>query len=76
MVVVFAAAMVVVIPAVHHDAAVVLARARAGRVVVGQGWRGGACEKGRADGGDQETLHSLFLRLEVTRTFGQALPGR
>jgi hypothetical protein len=52
---------IAVAPAAHHDAAVVLPRACAGRVVVGQDWRGGAGEKGRAEGGDQETLHSLFL---------------
>ena len=52
---------VAVAPAAHHDAAVVLTWACAGRIVVGQSWRGGAGEKGRAQGGDQETLHSLFL---------------
>ena len=55
-------AMVVVamVPAVH-DAAMILARLSAGRIVVGQGGRGGRGEEGRAEGGDQETLHSLFL---------------
>jgi hypothetical protein len=52
---------VAVPPAAHHDAAVILPRGGAGRIVVGQGWRGGAGEKSRAEGGDQETLHSLFL---------------
>ena len=53
--------MIAVAPAAHDDAAVVLTWAGAGRVVVGQDWRGRADEKGRAEGGDQETLHSLFL---------------
>jgi hypothetical protein len=50
-----------VAPTAHDDAAMVLTWAGAGRIVVGQDWRGGAGEKGRAEGGDQETLHSLFL---------------
>jgi len=60
-VVVVAATVVVMVAAVHHDAAVILARLSAGRIVVGQDWRGGRYDKGRAEGGDQETLHSLFL---------------
>ena len=59
--VVVMAVMVAMAPAAHHDAAVVLTRGCAGRIVVGQDWRGGAGEKSRAEGGDQETLHSLFL---------------
>jgi hypothetical protein len=58
-----ATVMVVVVamaPAVR-DAAVILTRLRTGRIVVGQGRRRGGGQKGRADGGDQETLHSLFL---------------
>jgi hypothetical protein len=55
-------AMVVVamVPAVH-DAAMILPRLSAGRIVVGEGGRGGGGQESRADGGDQETLHSLFL---------------
>jgi hypothetical protein len=56
---------IAVAPAPHHDAAVVLPRGCAGRIVVGQDWRGRAGEKSRAEGGDQETLHSLFLRDSV-----------
>lgn len=52
---------IAVAPAAHHDAAVVLPPGGARRIVVGQGWRDGAGEKGRAEGGDQETLHSFFL---------------
>ena len=61
MVVVIAAMVAVMVPAVHHDAAVILARLSAGRIVVGQHGRGDRSDKGRAEGGDQETLHSLFL---------------
>ena len=39
------------------DAAMVLAGRCAGRIVVGEGWRDGDCQEGRAHGGDQETLH-------------------
>jgi hypothetical protein len=66
--------MVAVAPSVH-DAAMILTRLSAGRIVVGQGGRGGGDEEGRADGGDQETLHSFFLGSEVTRTFGHGLPA-
>lgn len=69
--VVMAIAAVVATPAVHHDAAVVLTRMGAGRIVVGEDRRRGAGEESRGDGGDQETVHSLFLRLVVTRTFGR-----
>jgi|HubBroStandDraft_6_1064221.scaffolds.fasta_scaffold854324_1 hypothetical protein len=55
-------AMVVVamVPAVH-DAAMILPWLSARRIVVGEDRRGGGGQEGRADGGDQETLHSLFL---------------
>jgi len=75
--VVVAAAMVVVVavaPSVH-DAAMILTRLGAGGIVVGKGRRDGGGEEGRTDGGDQETLHSLFLGSEVTRTFGQGPPA-
>jgi hypothetical protein len=78
MVVVVAAAVVVMVVAIApsvHDAAMILTRLGAGLVVVGQGGRGGGGEEGRTDGGDQETLHSLFLGSEVTRTFGEGLPA-
>ena len=58
-------------PVVRYDAAVILTRLSAGRIVVGQGRRSDGCEESRADGGDQETLHSLFLWLDVTTTLGQ-----
>jgi hypothetical protein len=51
---------VAVTPSVH-DAAMILTRRGTGRIVVGQGRCGGGGQEGRTDGGDQETLHSLFL---------------
>ena len=69
--VVAAMTMVVAVTPSVHDAAMILARRGAGWVVVGQGWRDGGGQEGRTQGGDQETLHSFFLRSEVTRTFGQ-----
>jgi len=56
-----AVVVVMVAPHVHPDAAVVLASIGAGRIVVGQNRRRDGREESRADGGDQETLHSLFL---------------
>ena len=46
---------------VRRDAAVILTWRAANGIVVGQRWRDGAGEEGRAKGGNQETLHSLFL---------------
>jgi hypothetical protein len=46
---------------VPYDAAVILRPVAAGRIIVSQNRRRDGREESRADGGDQETLHSLFL---------------
>jgi hypothetical protein len=45
----------------HDDPAVILTAVGARRIVVGERWRGEGRKQDRADGGDQETLHSFFL---------------
>ena len=48
-------------PSVHDNAAVILAPIGAGRIVVSEDRRRDGGQESRADGGDQETLHSFFL---------------
>lgn len=64
-------------PVVHggHPAVILVSR-RARRVVVRKGGRDGNGEEGRGRRGDQKTVHSLILWLDVTSTRGPLSRGQ